>query len=127
IDRYISPFIQYEQVKAAKIPQKTLQCPVFPRFCKLQHKFCYGIKLRLVTEIAGFYTSRDCHMGFTDAHRAVEYKILFSRHKLKGFQFLPAECRGKLYAVIAVPLKGLIGWEPSSLDQTLSAVFIPES
>ena len=50
-------------------------------------------------------------MGFADAHRAVEYKILFPWDKLKGFQFLPAECRGKFYAVIAVPLKGLIGWE----------------
>ena len=32
IDWYISPFIQYEQVKAAEIPQKALQRPVFPRF-----------------------------------------------------------------------------------------------
>jgi hypothetical protein len=66
-------------------------------------------------------------MGFADAHRTVEYKILFSGDKLKGFKLLPAECRGKLYAVITVPLKGLIGWEPSPLDQTFPAVFIPES
>ena len=44
-------------------------------------------------------------------YRAVEYKILFSWDKPKGFQSLPAECRGKLDAVIAVTLKGLIGWE----------------
>ena len=127
IDWYISPFIQYEQVKAAEIPQKALQRPVFPRFRKLQHKFCYGIKLRLVTEIAGLYAGCDCHMGFTDAHWTVKHKILFPRDKLKGFQFLPAECRGKFYAVIAVPLKGLIGWEPGPFNQTFSSVFIPES
>ena len=34
-------------------------------------------------------------MGFTDAHWTVKHKILFPRDKLKGFQFLPAECRGK--------------------------------
>ena len=66
-------------------------------------------------------------MGFTDAHRTIEYKILFPRDKLKGFKFLPAEYRGKLHAVIAVLLKGFIGWEPGPLDQAFSAVFIPES
>lgn len=65
-------------------------------------------------------------MGFANAHRTIKHKILFPWDKLKGFKFLPAECRGKLYAVIAVLLKGLIGWETSPLDQAFPAIFIPE-
>ena len=68
--------------------------------------------------------------GFPTYKTFEEYSyhcVKFPRDKLKGFKLLPAECRGKLYAVIAVPLKGLIGWEPSPFNQTFSSVFIPES
>ena len=54
IDRYISPFIQYEQVKAAQIPQKTLQASRFSAIPQASAQVLLRYKLRLVPRLQAF-------------------------------------------------------------------------